>query len=65
MTRSRDFIVTAIFDPGYDEWVVVEVWHDGNPRELCRFSSEDEADDFAAAWQRQMDENNSQFGVGA
>ena len=64
MTRPRDFIVTAIFDPGFDEWVVVEVWRDGNPMKLCRFKTEGEAEDFATLWQRQMDENQAR-GVGA
>jgi hypothetical protein len=61
MAHPRDFIVTAIFDPSNDEWVVVEVWRDGNPLELCRFKTEDEADDFAAGMQRHI----LQFGVGA
>lgn len=38
-------IYDSILDPGTDEWIAVKVYRDGNPIELGRFATEQEADD--------------------
>ncbi len=45
-----DFMFDVCFDPGEDDlpYHAVKVYRDGNPIDLGRFASEEEADDFIA-----------------
>lgn len=63
--RTLDCFYDAQFDPGYDEWVAIKVYRDGNPIELGRFKSEDEAEGCAGLEHESDIEANGQFGVGA
>lgn len=58
----------SCFDEGADSdqaWAAIQVYRDGNPIELARFATEDEAEDFAAAEMARQMQDHSQFGVGA
>jgi hypothetical protein len=41
------------FDPGSDEWIAIKVYRDGNPIELARFDTEEEAENCAQAEREQ------------
>lgn len=64
-SRTLGCVFTTQFDPGNDEWLAIKVYHDGNPIELGRFATEDEAEAHAIAEYEGEMEDNSQFGVGA
>ena len=65
LSKNRDCIFTAIFDPGEDIWYTVKVYRDGNPIYLDSFATQDEAEDFADEMRKDYDAANGQFGVGA
>lgn len=63
--RTLSCFFGSAFDPGNDEWLAIKVYLDGNPIELARFPTEDEAEDFAMTERDRELEDNGQFGVGA
>lgn len=64
-SRVLDCVFASVFDPGHDEWIVVKTYRDGNPIEIARFPTEEQADDFAGSEHRRELVDNGQFGVGA
>lgn len=59
---------TSIFDEGASAdqaWVSIKVYRDGNPIELARFATEDEAEEFAQIEMNSELADHGQFGVGA
>lgn len=63
--KTLDCFFGSQFDPSEDEWVAIQVYRDGNPIELGRYPTEEEADDAADAERHQQMEAHGQFGVGA
>ncbi len=48
ITQNTYYIYDTMFDPGEDHepWTAIKVYRDGNPIELAKFATEEEADDF-------------------
>ena len=51
---ERNHFLGPCFDPGTDEWTAILVYRDGNPIELGRFTTEEEAEAFCAEKTRAM-----------
>ena len=65
MCKVLDCFYGAQFDPGNDEWVAIKVYRDGNPIELARFATEEEAEQHADQQCNEDLADHGQFGVGA
>ena len=74
MCHTLDCFFGSQFDEGgdrYKQWVAIQVYRDGNPIELGRFATEEDAEEFAGQERdrqilsHSVLQDNGKFGVGA